>query len=260
MVAAHSDHQSDQLSRFPREVALSGSRIARRRHGTHFALIADMRVLVALISVMAEAGAAWAHGGSFADGGGAGGYWRRGIPCACAKIECDRCATPALRVGKEIARCTRKVTELARWGDIARLRVVVTFETQRERGWAEGYARLEPAPVFAAFTGSIQRGQDRLIATLRSSEEVRKVYLWERRWFNVDPLLVLRRGPGRVDVRVFPITRTQPVVVTLVGYALVVGVPPGLRVPIDPEPPPPPPSTPARPTRPRETVPRRSEG
>ncbi len=177
-----------------------------------------MRVVVAFLSVLVAADAAWAHGGTFSD---SPGYLRRGIPCTCAKIECEKCATPELRAGKEISRCTRKVTELARWGDIAHWRVVVTFETQRERGSTEGYVRLEPARVFAAVSGSVQQGRDRLIATLRASEEVRKVYLWEQRRFCFDPLLVLRRGPGRLDVRIFPVARGQPMVVTLEGYALV---------------------------------------
>lgn len=170
-----------------------------------------MRVLVVLIALAAAANVAWAHGGRPA------GYFKKGIPCTCAKVECNKCATPALREGKELTRCTADVTEMARWGDIARVRVTVTLETQRERGSIEGWVRLEPAPVFAVVAGAL-KGKLELAGSLRPSEEVRKIYLWERRRYRFDPMLALRRGPGRIDLRAFPIQRGQPVVVTLEGY------------------------------------------
>jgi hypothetical protein len=172
-----------------------------------------MRVLMALIAIAVVANVAWSHGGSPA------GFHMRGIPCACAKVECDKCATPALREGKDVTRCSTDVTELNRWGDIARVRVEVTLETQRKRGSIEGYVRLEPAPVFAAVAGTL-KGKMELAGSLRLSAEVRKIYLWERRRFAFDPMLVLRRGPGRVDLRAFPIRRGQPVAITLEGYTL----------------------------------------
>jgi len=175
-----------------------------------------MRALLALITIAAAADVAWSHGGgSF----GPSGRWLKGIPCTCAKIECDKCASPALREGKEVSRCTTNVTELHRWGDIARVRVEVTLETQRERGSIEGYVRLEPASVFAAVAGTL-RGQLELAGSLQPSAKVRKIYLWERRRFRFDPMLVLRRGPGRLDLRVFPIQRDRPVAVTVEGYTL----------------------------------------
>jgi len=175
-----------------------------------------MRVLMVLMTITA---AVWAHGGGFRDGGDLPPGLRApsGIPCACAKIECDNCATRALREGKELSRCTTTVTELKRWGDIARVRIEVTLETQRQRGSIEGYARLEPAPVFAAVAGSL-KGELELTASLQPSARARKIYLWERRRFNFDPLLVLRRGAGRLDLRAFPIGRGKPVVITLEGY------------------------------------------
>ena len=172
-----------------------------------------MRAWMALIVIGAAADVAWSHGGRPA------GRLLTGIPCACAKVECDKCATPALREGKDVTRCTTNVTELNRWGDIARVRVEVTLETQRERGSIEGYVRLEPAPVFAAVAGTL-RGKMELAGSLRPSAEVRKIYLWERRRFAFDPMLAVRRGPGRIDLRVFPIRRGQPVVITLEGYTL----------------------------------------
>ncbi|MHC4973672.1 MAG: hypothetical protein ACYTG3_15210 [Planctomycetota bacterium] len=178
-----------------------------------------MRALLALIAIAAVADVAWSHGGP--RGFRPPGRTVQGIPCACAKVECDKCASPALREGKQVSRCTTAVTELQRWGDIARVRVEVTLETERERGSIEGYVRLEPAPVFAAVTGTL-RGQLELAASLQPSAKVRKIYLWERRRFRFDPLLVLRRGPGRLDLRVFPIQRERPVAVTVEGYTLAV--------------------------------------
>jgi len=172
-----------------------------------------MRVLMALIAIAVVANVAWSHGGRPA------GRFLTGIPCACAKVECSKCATPALREGKDVSRCSTDVTEMARWGDIARVRVEVRLETQRERGSIEGYVRLEPAPVFAAVAGTL-KGAMELDGSLRPSAEVRKIYLWERRRFAFDPMLALRRGPGRVDLRVFPIRRGKTVVITLEGYTL----------------------------------------
>jgi hypothetical protein len=67
-----------------------------------------------------------------------------------------------------------------------------------------------------------QRGLT-LTAKLRPSFEARITYLREilpRRRVR-DPLLVLRRGPGTLDVRVFPVARHRPAYVTLRAYALV---------------------------------------
>jgi len=172
-----------------------------------------MRVLMALIAIAVAANVAWSHGGR------PSGRFLTGIPCACAKVECDKCATPALREGKDVTRCSTDVTELNRWGDIAQVRVEVTLETQRERGSIEGYVRIEPAPVFAAVAGTL-KGQMELAGSLRPSAEVRKIYLWERRRFAFDPMLAVRRGPGRVDLRAFPIRRGQPLVITLEGFTL----------------------------------------
>lgn len=170
-----------------------------------------MRTWITLIAIAAAATVAAAHGGRPA------GRVLMGIPCACAKVECDKCASPALREGKDLTRCTTDVTELRRWGDIARVRVAVTLATQRERGSIEGYVRLEPAPVFAVVGGTL-KGKLELPGSLRPSEEVRKIYLWERRRYRFDPMLVVRRGPGRLDLRAFPIQRDQPLVISVEGY------------------------------------------
>ena len=186
-----------------------------------------MRWLLITLSLVAATDAAFAHGGG-AFNGPPPGYWKRGIPCSCAKIECDKCATQALRDGKDISRCRTKVTELKRWGDIAQLRITVTLETKRKQGSVEGYVRLQPAPVFAAVSGSIQSFTTSskaphpvgLKATLRGADEARRTYLWERRRFSFDPLLVLRRGPGEVHARMFPISKLLQTHIVIDGYAL----------------------------------------
>ncbi len=176
-----------------------------------------MRWLLALIGTVVAADVAWSHGGTF--GEGPSGRIVQGIPCACAKIECDKCASPALREGKQVSHRTTNVTELHRWGDVSRVRVAVELETRRERGSIEAYVRLTPAPVFAAVAGTL-RGELELAASLQPSAKVRKIYLWERRRFRFDPMLLVRRGPGRLDLRVFPIQRGKPVTVTVEGYTL----------------------------------------
>ena len=189
-----------------------------------------MRWLLITLSLVAATDAAFAHGGGgFRSGGPPGsGHWKRGIPCSCAKIECDKCATQALRDGKDISLCRTKVTELKRWGDIAQLRITVTLETKRKQGSVEGYVRLQPAPVFAAVSGSIQSFTTSskaphpvgLKATLRGADEARRTYLWERRRFSFDPLLVLRRGPGEFHARMFPISKLLQTHIVIDGYAL----------------------------------------
>jgi len=184
------------------------------RSGMPFAQGRRMHALRALLLVLPLATAAVAHGGSF-------GHARvqRGIPCDCGRIECDLCATRDVR-DPDAYTCREDVTELKRWGDVARCRVTVTIEAARDHG-VEAYASLEPAPVFAAVTGTLWNAGALMAAALRPSEEVRRSYLYERRLATADPMLVLRRGPGRIDVRVYPVTREEPAVATVEGYILV---------------------------------------
>jgi len=173
-----------------------------------------MHALRALLLVFPFATAALAHGGSFGHA-----QVQRGIPCDCGRIECDLCATRDAR-DPDAFTCRKDVTELKRWGDVARCRVTVTIEAARDHG-VEAYARLEPAPVFAAVTGTLWNAGTLMTAALRPSEEVRRSYLYERRLATADPMLVLRRGPGRIDVRVYPVTREEPAVAWVEGYVLV---------------------------------------
>jgi len=120
------------------------------------------------------------------------------------------------------------MSELARWGDITKVRATVTFETALERGATEGYTRIKQAGIFAVVSGRIEslntygnaRPGTTLIATLQPSQRARSTYLWERRRACFDPLLVLRRGPGEVHVRAFPITGLAPLRVVIEAYAL----------------------------------------
>jgi len=159
-----------------------------------------MRWLAALFVLVQVA---FAHGG-----GRPGGPVERGIPCACAKPECHRCKDTSFTRADGLAKCETKVAEVERWGDVARAR-----ETA---GMTEAYLPVEPAPVFALVKGSVGK----LEATLRKSEDARQIYLFEKRRKR-DPLLVVRRTPGRFDVRVFPVPHDKDLVVTLEGYALV---------------------------------------
>jgi hypothetical protein len=72
---------------------------------------------------------------------------------------------------------------------------------------------------------SVRQGDDRLDGAMCDSEEARKVYLWARRGFLAttrppDPLLVTRRGPGELDLRVFPVASDRETVVTVHVYRL----------------------------------------
>lgn len=175
-----------------------------------------MRWLWALLSVPALAVVAEAHGGR-----GPPVIVHRGIPCDCGLIECDKCSDEPLRRGDDVRVSSPSVTQVKRWGDVARCRVAVTFETRPDRGMFEAYSRVEPGPLFAAVAGSLRNGAESLSAELTPSGEARCKYLYARRLFNFDPLLVLRRGPGRFDLRVYPLRKGEKAVATVEGYLLV---------------------------------------
>jgi hypothetical protein len=114
------------------------------------------------------------------------------------------------------------VTEAARWGDIARWRVTLKFTTPAD-GAVEGYHELR-LPLLAVYGGRLVQRNLTLTAKLKPSLEARIIYLNETRRaggrVGKDPLLVLRRGPGTLDVRVFPVAWRRPAYVTLFAYAL----------------------------------------
>jgi hypothetical protein len=115
------------------------------------------------------------------------------------------------------------VTEAARWGDIARWRITLKLTTPADAA-VEAYHELR-MPLLAVYGGRlVQRGLT-LTARLKRSLEARVIYLDQTRRarsgrVGKDPLLVLRRGPGTLDVRVFPVARHRPAYVTLFAYAL----------------------------------------
>jgi hypothetical protein len=88
-------------------------------------------------------------------------------------------------------------------------------------GLFEGYVPVEPGPLFAAVAGGLKNGDEALSADLKPSEEARRAYLYARRFFNFDPMLVLRRGPGKLDLRVYPLRRGVTATAAIEGYLLV---------------------------------------
>ena len=140
-----------------------------------------------------------------------------GLRCACARIDCGRCD----RGDDAPAYCAGKVTEVARWGDIARWRITLKFTTPSETD-VEAHQRLE-MPLIAAYGGRLVQRRLTLSAKLKPSFEARVTYMRATERFFLrarDPLLVLRRGPGAIDVRVYPVARYKPARVTLLAYAL----------------------------------------
>lgn len=177
-----------------------------------------MRWFLVLLLLPLLAATAAAHGGSFGHGPPP---VERGIPCDCALIECDKCSDEPLRRGDDVRVSRPAVTESRRWGDVARCRVLIELEAVSNRGMFEAHASIEPAPVFAAIAGHLSNGEESLSAELKAGAEARGRYLYARRVFNLDPMLVLRRGPGRVDARVYPLRRGSKATAVIEGYALV---------------------------------------
>lgn len=187
-----------------------------------------MRRFLALLPVLSLATAAFAHGSHYR------GYAppppvERGIPCDCGLAECDLCASPALREGRDVRVSSPRVTQVKRWGDVSRCRVEVTLESLPDRGMFEAYARVEPGPLFAAVAGSLRNGDETLSGDLKPSEEARRAYLYSRRLFNFDPMLILWRGPGRLDVRVYPLRKGVAATAVIEGY-MIADVPMPCRV------------------------------
>ncbi len=139
------------------------------------------------------------------------------LQCACARFECRHCARPA----NAPAYCAGRVTELAHWGDIARWRITLKLTTESVTN-VEARHRLE-MPLLAVYGGRLSQRGRTLPARLRSSFASRVTYLREvlPRPRPRDPLLALWRGPGTLDIRVFPVVRHRPAYVTLRAYALV---------------------------------------
>jgi hypothetical protein len=75
--------------------------------------------------------------------------------------------------------------------------------------------------VESVSTAGESRPEAVLVATLMDSEKARRTYLWIRRWYRYDPLLVLRRGAGEIHVRAFPVSNSVPLRVVIEGYALI---------------------------------------
>jgi hypothetical protein len=168
-----------------------------------------------LLPLLAEAAAA--HGGRHAQ---PPPLVERGIECDCGRVECDRCSADALARGDELLPVERSVTTVRRWGDVARCRTRLVLRARPERRATEAYVRLEPGPLFAVVAGELSNGDETLPARLEPSRDARRKYLFGRRFMNRDPLLVLRRGPGRIDLRVYPVSRDVAATVEVDGYVL----------------------------------------
>jgi hypothetical protein len=108
-------------------------------------------------------------------------------------------------------RAEATVTVGERWGDVARCRVEIRLEIR-----SEVHVRLEPGPLFAAVAATVTTGDAAVAAELRPCAESRRAHLYAS--CAGDSMLVLRRGPGRADVRV---RAGAQATVVLEGYVLV---------------------------------------
>jgi hypothetical protein len=150
---------------------------------------------------------------------GCGFRRRQPLACSCARIECPMCA---LRLGGALddVRVGEEMRERRRWPDVVLCRLEVTLEARFDLRF-EGRARLEPGTLFAAVGSELRLRGKTLEAELVPAAEGREAYLRERLFpRDVGLMLLLWRSPGRLDVRLFPLSLGKPATVTVHGYLL----------------------------------------
>jgi len=174
-----------------------------------------------LLVVCALGSEVLAHGGTFSGPSGGvppGLIVPTGLACDCARPDCSQCSHSQLMGSERLTRSEIAQKTTRRWNDFATLRITATFRG-RVGGPVEAYALLAPSALFAATGGSIRQGDSVLIGSLRMSKDARRRYLWARQR-GLDPLLVMRRDPGRYHLRAFPVQNDRDTVVTIEGFAL----------------------------------------
>ena len=181
--------------------------------------------MTALAALFLFALPAPAHGGGGFRGPNGGvppgmrGHWERGIPCACALPDCAQCGAGMLRPG-DLARCSIAMRDVEAWDDVVRCRITVTIRAREGEGRVDAWVPVRTGTLFAAVGGSVSLGGETLTASLRPSLDARKTYLWERKRYAVDPMLVEARREGTLDVRAFPVKADEDTVLVIEGYRL----------------------------------------
>ena len=173
--------------------------------------------LLAALSVLLLAPDAFAHGGIFRCLREPSDPMPPKPPCWCAKITCVSCFAKALATGDRFVSRKLSRTSLRRWNDFHALRITLTYRA-RDRD-VEAHSLIAPSSLFALTTGQVTQGNSTLTASHRSSGDARTDYMKSRRR-GLDPLLLMRRGPGSYDLRVFPVRTDADTVVVLGGVAL----------------------------------------
>ena len=179
-----------------------------------------------LLIVCALGAEVLAHGGSYRGPPGGvppglrvpAGLVSAGLACDCARPDCSQCSHDQLMGGERLTRSEIVQRTTRRWNDFAALRITATFRG-RTGGAVEAYALLEPSALFAATAGSILQGDSLLSSSLRTSKDARRRYLWAKQR-KLDPLLVMRRDPGRYHLRAFPVRNDRDTIVMIQGFAL----------------------------------------
>jgi hypothetical protein len=125
----------------------------------------------------------------------------------------------AVLAGTNLAVKTHDVRVLRRWGDVAKVRVSLSFRAKKDVGRTEAYASVAPGLVFAISSARVEHGGQRLDAAERPAAEAGAEYLATVARIR-DPLLLTRKGPGRFDLRVFPVEPAETTRVVVEGWAL----------------------------------------
>ena len=179
-----------------------------------------MRLLLVFVACVACAPAAWAHGGQF-------GHARRPSPthvpsiaCVCGRVDCPACSSAGLGGGEGLSRREVTTEVLETWGDLVRVRTTLHFAAAEEHQFLEASVRVEEPTALAVVVGEVTCVEHVLRGVLTPSLTARRDYLWERDTHLRDPMLVLPEGPGRVAVRVFPISHRGTTTATLWGFAV----------------------------------------
>ncbi|MDJ0975997.1 MAG: hypothetical protein QNJ98_16180 [Planctomycetota bacterium] len=182
-------------------------------------------LLVATVVLIASPSAAFAHGGVYrGPSSGVPPGIRGGAdpmpppppapPCWCATHSCTNCTTGVQRKRSDLALAAREIREVGRIGDLRELEVTVRLRAKKGSDRREAVVPLHLGSLCWIEGASLTKGEMHLTAQRAPRKTAVERYRETIRQL-IDPLVVLRVGPGRLDVRAWPVTDDEETVARL---------------------------------------------